>query len=130
MHFGAPAFLLAMLFAAVPVILYILFRMRKRNVEWGATYVLQLTLRQSRRESRWRQYVVLALRTLALALLAGCGLVVAAMLVLAGGSWTRAGLLLAPLPVLGLGLWLASLPASARLLHRQRERLLHELVSD
>ena len=65
-----------------------------------------------------------------LALLAGCGLVVAAMLVLAGGSWTRAGLLLAPLPVLGLGLWLASLSASARLLHRQRERLLHELVSD
>lgn len=65
-----------------------------------------------------------------LAVLATCGLVVTAALVGAGGSWLKAGLLLAPLPVLGVGLWLASLPGAARLLSRQREALVHELAGD
>lgn len=63
-------FLLALIFAAIPVVLYLLFRLRKRNVEWGASYILQLTIKEKKKESRWRQYVILALRTLLLALVA------------------------------------------------------------
>ncbi|MBS3762972.1 MAG: BatA domain-containing protein [Planctomycetes bacterium] len=69
MSFSFPWFLAALVFAAIPIVLYLLFRMRKQNVEWGATYILQLTLQEKVRESRWRQYIVLAVRTLILVLL-------------------------------------------------------------
>jgi len=70
MSVRSPGFLVALIFAAVPVILYLLFRLRRREVKWGASYILQMTLRTSAKESRWRQYVVLAVRTLLIGLLA------------------------------------------------------------
>ena len=70
MSLRSPGFLAALLLAAIPVALYLLFRLRRREVRWGASYVLDMTLRTSRKESRWRQYVVLAVRTLMLILLA------------------------------------------------------------
>jgi len=68
-------YLFALVLVSIPIVLYLLYRLRRRNVEWGASYILQLTLQKKVKESRWRQYVVLATRTLALTLLvlAFCG---------------------------------------------------------
>ena len=66
-RFLQPSLLFFLLLAALPVILYLLFRLRRHEVDWGATYVLRLTLRSGRRRGRWQQVVVLALRTLLLA---------------------------------------------------------------
>jgi hypothetical protein len=67
MRFLQPSLLFFMALAAIPAILYLLFRLRRREVDWGATYVLRLTLRSRRRRGRWQQIVILALRTLLLA---------------------------------------------------------------
>lgn len=70
LSFGSPLFLIGLPAALAPVVLYLLFRLQRRSVQWGASYVLRKTLQQNVRENRWRQYVVLALRTLLLALVA------------------------------------------------------------
>lgn len=67
--FATPAALWALVLAVLPVVLYLLFRLRRRNVDWGASYILKMTLKRRVKESRWRQYAVLALRTLLLAAL-------------------------------------------------------------
>lgn len=56
--------------AAVPVLLYILFRRRRTEVDWGSTYILRLALASGRRRTLWRQIVVILVRTLLLAALA------------------------------------------------------------
>lgn len=63
MSFGAQGFLLYGLLGLLPVILYILFRLRRRSLHWGASYILHQMLRRRVKERRWRQYVVLALRS-------------------------------------------------------------------
>jgi hypothetical protein len=68
--FGSPFFLVGLVAALAPMVLYLIFRLQRRSVQWGASYVLRKTIQQNVRENRWRQYVVLALRTLLLALIA------------------------------------------------------------
>lgn len=65
-----PAFLWSLLAAVTPVVIYLLLRRRKKEVAWGASYLLRKTLASKRKSSVWRQYVVLATRTLILALMA------------------------------------------------------------
>ncbi len=55
--------------ALIPIILYLLFRRRRNEVDWGATYVLRLALASGRRQTLWKQLLVIALRTLLLLLL-------------------------------------------------------------
>ena len=69
MRFLEPSLLFFLALAALPVILYLLFRLRRNEVEWGASYVLRLTLRSGRRRGRWQQVAILALRTLLVAAL-------------------------------------------------------------
>ena len=65
-----PNVLWGLLAAVTPVVIYFLLRRRKTEVPWGASYLLRKTLASKRKSSVWRQYVVLALRTLILALMA------------------------------------------------------------
>ena len=51
--------------AAVPLILYLLYRRRKRDVDWGATYILRRTLKREAKKSLWKQIAIIAVRTLA-----------------------------------------------------------------
>ncbi len=52
------------------MVIYLLLRRRKKEVAWGASYLLRKTLASKRKSSIWRQYVILATRTLILALMA------------------------------------------------------------
>lgn len=70
MNYLVPSFLPFLALAAIPTILYLLFRRRKNDVDWGATYILRLTLQSKNRQNFWKQMFILALRTLFLALLA------------------------------------------------------------
>ncbi|MCX5660383.1 MAG: VWA domain-containing protein [Planctomycetota bacterium] len=65
-----PFFLGFLALALIPLILYLIFRLRKHEVAWGATYILRLTINQKKRQNLWKQIVVLSLRTIMLALLA------------------------------------------------------------
>ena len=65
-----PAALWSLLTAVTPVVIYLLLRRRKKEVAWGASYLLRKTLASKRKSSVWRQYVILATRTLILALMA------------------------------------------------------------
>jgi len=67
--FVQPSMLYFVALAAIPGILYLLFRLRRRDVGWGATYVLRLTLQRRQRRSRWKQVAIIALRTVLLAVL-------------------------------------------------------------
>lgn len=69
MSFLQPNLLPFLLLAAIPVVLYIIFRMRRREVPWGASYVLRLTVSQKKKQNIWKQVCVIALRTLMLAAL-------------------------------------------------------------
>ena len=55
--------------AAIPVILWLLFRRRKNEVQWGATYILRLTLQSKKKQNLWKQLIIISLRTILLALL-------------------------------------------------------------
>ena len=61
-----PVALLGLLAATTPVVIYLLLRRRKTEMDWGASYLLRLTLRSKRKASIWKQMVVLALRVLVL----------------------------------------------------------------
>ncbi len=69
MSFLQPSFLGFFALAAIPVVLYLLFRRRRREVDWGAIYILRRTLASERRENLWKQIAIIALRTLLLAAL-------------------------------------------------------------
>ncbi|MFM9196111.1 MAG: vWA domain-containing protein [Planctomycetia bacterium] len=61
------AMLGALPLAAIPLVIYLLFRWRRRDVEWGSMYVLRRVLETKSRLKAWMQYLVVALRTLAVA---------------------------------------------------------------
>src|SRR5438132_14011867 len=65
-----PTALIGLVAAAAPVVIYLLLRRRKKEVQWGAGYLLRLALASRKKSSLWRQYVVLAVRSLILALAA------------------------------------------------------------
>jgi hypothetical protein len=69
MTFLQPTLLWFLLLAAIPAILYILFRRRRNEVAWAATYILRLALASGRKRSLWQQIVIVCLRTLLLAAL-------------------------------------------------------------
>jgi len=69
MSYLAPSFLPFLLLALIPIILYLLFRRRRNDVDWGATYVLKKTLQSKSRQNIWKQMFILALRTLFLIIL-------------------------------------------------------------
>lgn len=70
-HFdSAPAAFTIFAICAVPLIVYLIFRRRRKDVAWGAIYILRRLLERRRRASAWKQYVVIAARTLAFAALA------------------------------------------------------------
>jgi hypothetical protein len=65
-----PTALWGLLAALAPLVIYLILRRRKKEVAWGASYLLRKTLASKRKSSVWKQYVVLAVRTLILALMA------------------------------------------------------------
>jgi hypothetical protein len=69
MNFLHPALLWALPFALVPVLIYFLMRFRSLTVTWGANYVLERALARLRKKLHLDQVLLLALRTLAAALL-------------------------------------------------------------
>ena len=65
-----PMYLVGMLAALTPIVIYLLLRRRKHEVSWGASYLLRLTLTSRKRSSLWKQLLVLACRALFIALVA------------------------------------------------------------
>lgn len=63
-------FLAATLAAAIPIVIHLLFRRRTRPVTIGSVRFLQKVVREHRRRRRVRQWLLLALRMLAVLLLA------------------------------------------------------------
>lgn len=60
----------ALAIGAIPLLLYLIFRRRRKDVAWGAVYILRRLLERRKRTSAWKQYVIIALRTLAFLALA------------------------------------------------------------
>ncbi|MEZ6057021.1 MAG: BatA domain-containing protein [Planctomycetaceae bacterium] len=69
MSFLVPGLLFGLLLAAAPIIIHILNRRRFIRVDWGPMEFLKKTLRSNRKRLRIEQWLLLALRTLAVALL-------------------------------------------------------------
>lgn len=70
-HFGSSSAAFSSLaLCAIPLIIYLIFRRRRRDIAWGAIYILRRLLEQRRKTSAWKQYVIIALRTLAFLALA------------------------------------------------------------
>src|SRR5262249_34193621 len=67
--FLSPVLLYGMAFAAVPIIIHLLYRRRFRRVDWAPMRYLKLSLKRNRRRIRLEQLVLLALRVLAVLLL-------------------------------------------------------------
>jgi len=66
MHFAVPSAYFAFLgLAAIPLILYLLFRRKKKDVPWAATYILRRTLQRQFKADIWKRYIIVAIRTLA-----------------------------------------------------------------
>ena len=65
-----PAMIWGLGVAALPILIHLLNRLRYRTVRWGAMQFLRRVARSASRRSRWRHWLVLACRTLALAALA------------------------------------------------------------
>ncbi|HWE03648.1 MAG TPA: BatA domain-containing protein [Tepidisphaeraceae bacterium] len=65
-----PLALAGLVAAATPVAIYLLLRRRKTEIQWGAGYLLRLALASKKRSSLWRQFIVLTVRSLILALAA------------------------------------------------------------
>lgn len=63
-------FLAAGLAVAIPIVIHLLFRQRSRTVPIGSIRFLQQVVKEHRRRRRVRQWLLLALRMLAIALLA------------------------------------------------------------
>ena len=67
---ATPLFLWGLLAATIPLILYLLFRRRRRDVSWGSMYILRQVMEAKNRQMAWLQYLIVALRTVALIALA------------------------------------------------------------
>ena len=65
-----PAWFAAFALCAVPAVIYLIFRRRRKDIAWGAVYILRRLLEAKSRTSAWKQYAVIALRTVAFAALA------------------------------------------------------------
>lgn len=65
-----PGLLWGLGLAGVPILIHLLSRRYVRRIEWGATQFLLIAERQTRRRVRFEQWLLVALRCLALALLA------------------------------------------------------------
>lgn len=70
MNFIHASFLAAGLAVALPIIIHLLFRQRTRDVSIGSIRFLQQVVKEHRRSKRVRQWLLLALRMLAVLLLA------------------------------------------------------------
>jgi len=69
MSFLAPALLWAVVLASAPIIIHLLNRRRFIRVDWAPMKYLKLTLKANRRRLRIEQWILLAVRTLAVAAL-------------------------------------------------------------
>jgi hypothetical protein len=69
MTFLAPALLWAVVLASAPIIIHLLNRRRFIRVDWAPMKYLKLTLKANRRRLRIEQWILLAVRTLAVAAL-------------------------------------------------------------
>ena len=69
MSFLAPWLLFGLVLASAPIIIHLLNRRRFLRVDWGPMKYLKLTLKTNRRRLRLEQWLLLALRTLAVAAL-------------------------------------------------------------
>lgn len=69
MTFLSPLFFGAMVLASVPVIIHLLNRRRFRRIDWAPMRYLKLTIKNNRRRLRLEQIILLAIRTLVVALL-------------------------------------------------------------
>src|SRR4029450_669991 len=97
MAFPSPFFLPLRALASVPIIIHLLNRRRFRLVDWAPMKYLKLTIKKNRRRMRIEQFILLAVRTLAIIVL----------------------ILAVARPVLsatGLGSWLGSRGRAARLI--------------
>lgn len=70
MGFVNPAMLAGLALIAAPIIIHLLSRRRYRRIEWGATRFLLEAEKETRRRVRFEQWLLLALRCLAMGLLA------------------------------------------------------------
>src|SRR5918998_367663 len=97
MAFLSPILLSGLVLASVPIIIHLLNRRRFRLVDWAPMKYLKLTLKTNRRRMRIEQFILLAVRTLAVIVL----------------------ILAVARPVMsatGLGSWLGSRGRAARLI--------------
>ena len=62
-----PQLLPLVILTLIPVIIYILFRRKKKDVPWGSYFILELAMQSKNRSNVWKQYCILLLRTVALA---------------------------------------------------------------
>lgn len=67
--FTHPNMLYALLAAAIPVIIHLLLRMRKKEVKFGSLMFIQKIMRQNKKSLRLKEYLLLFLRTLIIILL-------------------------------------------------------------
>ncbi len=63
----SPPFLWALPAAALPIIIYLLFRRKRRNTAWGAIFILKKVMETRARHMLWIQYLIIALRAIAIA---------------------------------------------------------------
>ncbi len=68
--FVHPALLSGLALVALPIVIHLLSRRQFRRMDWAATYFLLQAERENRRRTRFEQWLLLALRCLAVALLA------------------------------------------------------------
>lgn len=69
MSFLSPLLLFGLPLALVPVVIHLIHLMRRKQVKWAAMMFLQAAQRMNKGLSRLRQYLILALRVLAVAAL-------------------------------------------------------------
>jgi hypothetical protein len=69
MSFLAPALLTGLVLASAPIIIHLLNRRRFLRVDWAPMKYLKLTLKSNRRRLRLEQWLLLAVRTLAVVML-------------------------------------------------------------
>ena len=66
MLFHTPIFAAFLIAAAIPLILYLIFKSRKRDSSLGSIYILRKLVQSQKKLSEWKRYVIILMRTLAL----------------------------------------------------------------